>query len=156
MKMIKPKRRKHSCSQVWKGKISAVFPLLCPVREADWIPDWDPVLVVSDSGFMEKNCLFIENESGNEAIWVVTRYEKDQLVEMYRVLPGVTVSQFSIKLDKGNENSTNAYISYEHTALSDSGQKVVDEFTEESFLAFMSHFESAVNHYLVTGEKIGE
>jgi len=154
VKIISPKRRKHSCNQIWKGNVSSVFPLLCPVREIDWIPDWEPNLVVSDSGLMEKNCLFTENESENEAIWIVTQYEKDKFVDMYRVLPGVTVSQFSISLDIKNQNSTSACISYEHTALSEAGEKVVDDFTEENFLSFMSHFELAINHYLVTGEKI--
>lgn len=156
MKIISPKRRKHSCNQVWKGNISSVFPLLCPVKEVDWVPGWQPNLVVSDSGFMEKNCLFTESESDKEAIWIVTQYEKDRLVDMYRVLPKVTVSQFSIRLDKESENSTKASISYGHTALSDAGEKVVDEFTEENFLAFMSHFEAAINYYLATGEKISE
>lgn len=153
MKIARPIRRKHSCRQVWKGDVSSVFPLLCPVREVEWIPGWDPRLVISESGFMEKNCIFIEPENEIEAIWIVTSYKKNQFLDMYRVLPGVCVSQFTISLFENNE-VTDAEISYEHTALGESGEKIVSEFTNDNFNEFMSHFEEAINHYLVFGEKI--
>lgn len=35
-----PQRVKHSFTQSIKGTPEQVFPLFCPVREADWIPGW--------------------------------------------------------------------------------------------------------------------
>ena len=60
MNIAIPKRKKHSCTQTWSGGVESVFPLLCPVKEAEWIPDWKPSLVISKSGVMEKNCVFLE------------------------------------------------------------------------------------------------
>lgn len=154
MELIKPIRRKHTCHQTWLGSVSSVFPLLCPVKEMDWIPGWLPRLVVSGSGGMEKNCLFVERDGEGEAIWVVTDYEKNRFLSMYRILPGVTVSQFYIRLSEGRESTTEAEVSYEHTALGEAGEKVVAGFSEENFLTFMAHFEAALNYYLTHGELI--
>ena len=35
-----------------------VFPLLCPRREYEWIPDWKSDIVFSESGFAERDCVF--------------------------------------------------------------------------------------------------
>lgn len=153
MKIIKPNRRKHGCHQTWKGTVDSVFPLLCPVKEADWVPGWEPRLVISNSGLMEKNCIFIEPEGDNEAIWIVTAYERNRYLDMYRILPGVTASQFTISLEENND-LTDAHITYEHTSLGVGGDKIIQAFTEDYFNEFMLHFETAINHYLETGSMI--
>lgn len=156
MKIVEPKRRKHSCVQTWKSTPDRVFPLLCPVRETDWIPGWDPQLVVSNTGVMEHDCIFVEPATPNDAIWIVTSYDPNRFVEMYRTVPGVTVSKFSIKLEATQDNATSAFVTYEHTAIGDEGEKIVDGFTADSFAEFMSHFDAAINHYLTTGSKIDD
>lgn len=155
MKIIKPKRRKHSCVQIWKGARDGVFPLLCPVREHDWTPDWDPILVVSNSGVMEQECLFVELDTPNDAIWVVTEYDPVNFkVAMYRIVPEVTVGKFAITLEKEEGETTSASVFYEQTALSADGEKIVNDFTAESFNEFMEGFKTAIDHYLTTGKMI--
>ncbi len=156
MKIIKPKRREHRCLQTWKAAPEKVFPLLCPVRETDWIPGWQPKFVVSNSGVMELDCIFVEPATPNDATWIVTRYELNRFVEMYRIVPEATVRKFSIKLEPGPENTSRAYVAYDFTAIGKEGEKVVDEFTAASFNEFMKRFETAINHYLTTGQKIAE
>jgi len=155
MKIMKPRRRKQSCVQTWKATPDRVFPLLCPVRETEWIPGWEPRLVVSESGVMERDCIFVEPETPSDAIWIVTSHEPDRFVEMYRTVPGVAVSRFSIRLHPGDGGSTTACVSYEHTALGEAGEKMVEEFTAEHFAGFMQHFETTINHYLTTGGMVG-
>jgi hypothetical protein len=41
VKIAEPNRVARSYTQSLVGRPEAVFPLLCPVREADWIPGWD-------------------------------------------------------------------------------------------------------------------
>ena len=60
MKIIASHKQKHQCKQIWSASPEKIFPLLCPVREMDWIPEWAPKLVISDSGVMEPGCIFIE------------------------------------------------------------------------------------------------
>ena len=56
-----------------------VFPLLCPVREYEWIEPWSCDMVFSASGLAENNAVFRTNfpTQGDEENWVVCRYEKD-------------------------------------------------------------------------------
>lgn len=155
MKIVQPVRKKHSCTQVWKGTRDEVFPLLCPVKEKDWTPDWDPKLVISNSGVMEQECLFVEEDTPCDAIWVVSKHDPVNFeVAMYRIVPGVIVGRFAITLDSEKGKSTSASISYEQTALGKDGEKIVDEFTGESFTEFMNEFSLAINHYLTTGKMI--
>lgn len=156
MKTAKPMRMKHTSTQIWNAPPNRVFPLLCPVRETEWVPGWDPKLVVSDSGVMELGCLFVEPETPCDAIWVVTTYDPGECVEMLRVLPGITVSKFTIRLEPESKQTTRGQVSYEHTALSEEGEKVVSDFTEASFAKSMNFFTAAINHYLTTGLKLDE
>ena len=83
MKVSKPKRVRRRFTQRLVGKPSEVFPLLCPVREVDWIEDWDPLAVFSESGVAERDCIFITAASPSDAIWIVTRHEPESgFVEM--------------------------------------------------------------------------
>jgi hypothetical protein len=58
MKIVKPNRVTRTYTQNLVGAPIAVFPLLCPVREADWIDGWSPPLVVTNSGVAEPDCVF--------------------------------------------------------------------------------------------------
>jgi len=40
------------------GKPEVLFPLLCPVREYEWIEPWKCDMIYSDSGFAEQDCIF--------------------------------------------------------------------------------------------------
>lgn len=49
-----------------------VFPLLCPVLEYLWIPDWSCTMVHSHSGVAELGCAFLREQGET---WLTTRYE---------------------------------------------------------------------------------
>ncbi|MFC1747363.1 hypothetical protein ACFL2V_01005 [Pseudomonadota bacterium] len=158
MNIDQPYRVGHHGTKTWNAPPEMVFPFLFPVKEMDWIPDWEPKKVISNSGLMEENCLFIEPTTPHDAIWVVCCYVLNERLEMYRVAPGVTVSKFSIQLislSHIDAETTQATLFYEHTSIGEEGDKVVREFTEDNFNVFMSHFEMAINHYLHTGQKTG-
>ena len=75
MKIVKPVRATRSCTQRLVAGPEDVFPLLCPVREADWIEGWDPPLVVSSSGVAEVDCVFTTSAKPTDAVWYITRHE---------------------------------------------------------------------------------
>ncbi|HET7731794.1 MAG TPA: hypothetical protein VFK48_17360, partial [Usitatibacter sp.] len=58
MKVVAPNRVSRSYTQKLCGEPGQVFPLLCPVREADWIEGWDPGIVITASGVAERDCVF--------------------------------------------------------------------------------------------------
>jgi hypothetical protein len=154
MKIQKPKRVTRTYVQKLISEPVDVFPLLCPVREADWIKDWDPSLVISKSGLAEPDCIFITASETLESIWYITRHEAaNGLVEMLKITPGVTACKLSISLRKVPGGSE-ATVTYSHTSLGTAGDKFVGEFTQEFYEGFMQDWESRLNHYLRTGQPL--
>ena len=61
---------------------SELFPLLCPVREYEWIPDWRCEMVYSKSGFAEREAMFTTRMMpiGKE-FWTCVLYEPPRRIE---------------------------------------------------------------------------
>ena len=81
------------------GTPAEVFPLLCPVREVDWIDGWAEActLVQTASGVAEEGCVFLTADHGRpDVTWVCTRHEPDHLVEYVRVWPGEEVVTLTV------------------------------------------------------------
>jgi len=151
MHITKPNRVSRSYTQRLVARPSAVFPLLCPVREADWIEGWDPISVLTNSGVAEPDCVFLTSASPNDAIWYVTRHESDQgFVEMLKITPFVTACRLTIQLHP-TESGSEALITYTHTSLGPDGDAFIASFTEDHYRKFMQDWETRINHYLMRG-----
>jgi hypothetical protein len=55
----KPTRATRTFTQKLAAPPERVFPLLCPIREADWLEGWDPLVVFTNSGVAEPACVFM-------------------------------------------------------------------------------------------------
>lgn len=159
MQISPPRRVRRSYVQQLIAPPSAVFPLLCPVREADWIEGWDPLAVWSASGVAEADCVFttVAPAGGaHAAIWYVTRHEPgDGFVEMLKITPEVTACRLTIQLRALADGvGTEATVTYMHTSLGPAGDDFVDAFTEEHYRQFMQDWEARLNHYLRTGRAL--
>jgi len=151
MRVTKPNRVTRTYTQQLVAEPSKVFPLLCPVREADWIEDWDPLVVLSQSGVAEPDCVFLTEASPSNAIWYITRHElSTDFVEMIKITPTVTTCKLSIQL-RPVEGGSEARITYSHTSLGPEGDTFVASFTEEHYQQFMRDWEARINHYLSKG-----
>jgi len=154
MKIIKPNRTTRTYTQHLAGAPDVVFPLLCPVREADWIKGWDPPLVFSNSGFAEPDCVFITTATPVDAIWYVTRHEPDAgFIEMLKITPDVTACRLTIRL-RAVPGGSEAAVTYTHTSLGPEGDKFLTSFTEAYYREFMQDWEARVNHYLLHGSAL--
>lgn len=151
MKIVKPVRATRTYTQRLVARPEAVFPLLCPVREADWIEAWNPPLVISSSGLAERDCVFTTSAQPVDAVWYITRHEPDTgFVEMLKITPTLTACRLTIQLRAAGAGSE-ADITYSHTSLGPDGDKFVAAFTEDSYRQFMQDWESRINHYLRHG-----
>jgi hypothetical protein len=152
MKIAKPVRAVRTYTQHLAGSPEAVFPLLCPVREADWIQGWDPILVISESGVAETDCVFTTAATPFDAVWYITRHEPESgFVEMLKITPSVTACRLTIQLNRVT-GGREAQVSYEHTSLGPDGDAFVEAFTGAHYAKLMQDWESRMNHYLRTGE----
>jgi len=133
-----------------------VFALLCPVREADWVPGWKYRLIYSQSGVAEAGCVFVTpNLDGPETIWVVTEYDPARFrIEFVWLTPNLVAAQIRIRLEANTGGNTTAHIVYTYTGLSVEGNREVERYDEEWFRQKMQGWEMAINHYLKTGRVI--
>jgi hypothetical protein len=144
----------HEYTQTNCATPETVFPLLCPVREADWVPGWQYRLIYSQSGFAEEGCVFITEENGREITWIVTEYNPTALrIAFAWVSPGMLATHIQISLEPSAAN-TKARIRYTYTGLSPEGNRDVERFNETWFREKMQGWEAAINHYLRTGKRI--
>jgi hypothetical protein len=78
------------------ARAEEVFPLLCPVREYEWIPDWRCRMVYSESGVAERDAVFstVEKPFG-KVLWTCVVFEPPRRIE-YLLTRG---SMASIRLE---------------------------------------------------------
>jgi hypothetical protein len=148
-----PVRVTHTYTQTLDGSPAEVLPLLCPVREADWVPGWTPRLVLSHSGLVEPDCVFVAPDPAAaaeaEAIWTVLHQDPTAgTVEMLKVTPGFLVVRLAIALRPRPEGGCHAMVTYCYTALSPAGEAYVRERTAAAYAEFMRGWEGALNTYL--------
>jgi len=150
-----------------------VFPLLCPVREADWIPGWRYKLIYSDSGVAELGCVFttqdptVESEkyssrsnerdpAAPETTWICTDYDPAAFrIGYIWVKPGRVVAELRIQLARTEGGDTCSQIRFRYTGLSEEGNREVQGYDRTWFEAKMRGWEKAINYYLKTGTTIG-
>ena len=132
---------------------SAIFPLLCPVRESDWLDGWTCDVLHTLSGYAEEGCVFRTTPPGDpETVWLVTRHDSHAaVVEFARVTAGLVATRLSVRVEDRGANS-NVHVTYHFTPTSEAGARFVAErHSEEAFHRDMEWWERSMNHYLATG-----
>jgi len=172
MDSFKASRVAHEYIQTNPASPEKVFPLLCPVREADWIPGWRYELIYSDSGVAELGCIFttrdsvVESEkyssrsgqaSGDSPVttWICTDYDPAAFRVAYVwIKPGLVATELWIQLEASENGATSSHIRFRYTGLSMDGNRLVESYDRKWFEAKMRGWETAINHYLTTGKMI--
>ncbi len=144
----------HEYTQTNLARPERVFPLLCPVREADWVPGWRYRLIFSQSGVAELGCIFATpNEDGSQTTWMVTEYDPVAFrIGFVWMNPGLLATQIRIRLERESGDRTTTQIQYAYTGLSERGNAEVERYDEAWFREKMQSWEAAINHYLNTGK----
>lgn len=147
--------RKHTI-QINASK-EKVFPLLCPVRESEWLPGFHSKTVYSNSGVSELDSVFLTHEDkSDEAVWIIPKYEKDNFIEMIYFQAKQKVVVLKLQLSENQDNKTSLQVEYTYTALSEQGNKQLESITEESFKKQISIWEICFNYLFKTGIRIPE
>jgi len=128
-----------------------VFPLLCPVREFDWIDTWAARIVYTDSGVAEEGCVFTTAEpDGSETVWTVSRYAPEAgAIEFVMVTPGLVATRLAITVRAEGEGAI-AVWRRTFTALSPAGERAMTALAAHG-PARMRRLEAQLDHYLRTG-----
>jgi len=134
-----------------------IFPLLCPVREVEWIEGWSSDLVYSGSGVAEKHCVF-ETDFPHTGLmtWIVTRYEPARCrIEFAITRQGSHVEKLEIAGEDNGDGSSTLRWTRIYTSLSAQGKAFLEQHTGEPLDTRMEHLGRALDHYLQTGEMLG-
>lgn len=152
--------RADRVSRTWTQQIGAppevVFPLLCPVREYDWIPTWKCELLYSDSGVIECDCIFrTEAPGGGRQVWVVTERDPEAHKLGFVVVRGEDlVLRHDVSL-RGDGETTAVRWESTFTGLSPEGNRQVQAVTDEAYGKRLAILGQLLDHYCRTGEMLG-
>lgn len=146
-------RRLFESRQSIHGPPETVFPLLCPVREYDWIPEWDCQLVYTQSGLAEAGCIFQTNRESEDGLdtWVISRYEPNNHIAFVRV-NHLRAMQYDIYVESTERNQSRLTWTQVVTALNEAGDRHVASLQEADFAQTINNLETLLNDYLVRME----
>jgi hypothetical protein len=134
-----------------------IFPLLCPVREGEWLEGWAEICEViwSASGLAEPGCVFRTVEAGQpDTIWIITDHDPDRGVVVFaRVTPGLTASTLRIEVGASDGDTSAVSVRYTVVPTSLKGERyAVERYEPADLLASIVWWERSMNHYLRTGQ----
>ncbi|WP_285907404.1 hypothetical protein [Pseudodesulfovibrio pelocollis] len=136
-------RLEHKAVDIW--------PLLCPVREYDWIDVWKCEMLHSVSGVNELGCVFRTNfPADGEEVWVTSRFEPVERLEFVLVSKRCAV-RYAITLLPDN-GATRMVWTHHITPLD--GKDIGVAVAEEAFRTEMASLEAKLRHYLDTGRTL--
>jgi len=150
------KRITRTYCQTINATPEQVFPLLCPVREAEWLDGWRYTMIHSESGLVEEGAVFSTPANGEEdTVWIVTRHDPARrAVEFTRFTHGSRVCVLRIGVRPKGDGRSLVEVAYTYTAITPAGNASLDAFTEEAFLKAVTFWERSMNHWLGTGERL--
>jgi len=138
-----------------QGNPAQVFPLLCPIREHEWIDLWQCDMIYSNTGVAELDCVFKTNfpDDGPEDTWVVSRYEPPLLIEFVRINSLRTI-RFNISLTSKDNGTTSLIWTQILTGLTPQGNELIKSLSDEVYRERVATRECQINHFLSTGQML--
>lgn len=133
-----------------KASPEKIFPLLCPIRELDWIPGWNCELIYSDSGFAENNCIFTtEFPDRGKGTYVISAYDPKQFIIQFVIFfPGFLVEKLDISIHQKEDSLSVVHWRRTYTGLNDAGNRWVKHFVANMFQQRMQMIADAMSDYL--------
>jgi len=158
----KPKQTIKGERKVLKGRMDYsfppedVFPMLCPVREYDYLPRWECDIVYLYSGLAEQGGVFTTHSHGEgdeRDVWVTSRYDRNRAIEFVRV-NSMRTSVYRIELQGTETGGTVVSCEQVITGLTEEGNQHVKKLQQADFTAMLSHMQELLQHYLATGKAV--
>ncbi|MFW9971741.1 MAG: hypothetical protein ACFFDF_16230 [Candidatus Odinarchaeota archaeon] len=150
----KYKRSTDKFSRTFNATPEQIFPLLCPTREADWIPGWEAELIYTKSGYAEDKCVFRTDPSNSMGgtLWTFTGYKPNKYVEFVRFEPDILLHVKIDVIQNDNETTTMTW-NITSTAISEKGNSLIKN-TKSNHKP--NHVLIMMEHYLKTGKLISK
>ena len=149
-------RIQHDFSIEYDYSPEQLFPLMCPVREYDWMSSWKGTIVYTESGYAEKYVVFYHKVPfplhNKKAYWTATQYDPDRFLQWCITVPDLCIVVIDGKLNPLPGGRTRIDYQYRITGLSKTGNKAIKEkFSLENLLAEINQAKKEMEYYLKTG-----
>lgn len=131
------------------GPIERVFELFSPLGERAWVPGWDPELLHPPDVAWAQGQIFRTREEWGEAIWVVTRLDREAWqVEYHRVEPQRYVARVRVGCTRLAPGRTAVDVAYAFVGLSPAGNEEIRAMTDEAYAGKMQRWQRWIDAYL--------
>lgn len=146
--------RKRSISRYSRyvdAPAETVFPLLCPVREHEWIEGWTGELVYADSGVAELDGVFTASpfERIGRETWTCSRYEPPYRIDYIRMSPATVIRLELTLAPAGRGSKVTALLVA--TATNAAGDAILSEFDTAACERGFKPCFLMLAHYLTNG-----
>jgi len=135
-----------------------IFPLLCPVREYEWIDGWSSELVYSESGLAEKHCVFETHfpHAGRQT-WMVSRYDPDRFaIEFVITQQESHIEKLELSVEDNGDGTSTLNWTRVYTGLNEKGAEFIEKYAGDPLSQRMERIGKALDHYCRTGKMLRE
>lgn len=124
------------------------FELFTPEGERAWAPGWEPRYLHPAGGRAGEGMVFTTSQT-EETIWMMLRYEPAEgRVEYLRLTPGSRLGVVRVVCTPLSPTGTRVNVSYELTALTESGNTAIRQLDDAAFASFIAGWPEAINRAL--------
>jgi hypothetical protein len=98
-----------SKEKIFDAPPETVFPFFCPVKEYEYLRNWECTMNYSKSGYAEKNAIFQSTYPwpfGLKATWVCTKYDQNVAVHYTVFIPNTLVFLVENTFEELPDNKT--------------------------------------------------
>lgn len=115
------------------------FELFTAEGERRWVEGWNPVVLSSCGGHMS-GAVFLTDHGGEQTIWTVIEADRDAGRLLYsRVSPGRRAGTVRVEVQP-RDNGSEIAVTYDLTALSLEGERVVRTMDKCGFAAMLEEW----------------
>jgi hypothetical protein len=137
-----------------KAGAGTVFPLLCPVKEEDWIDGWSDVctLIYTDSGIAEEACIFETGIPGEDSeLWICSKYDPEKAeIEYIKHIAGTAIIKWSMAVRDVRGGSA-IHAVYNATGWGGKGEAFIRHMAEKGIEQLFASLEQEINYYVTNG-----
>ena len=120
------------------------FQLFTAPGEKLWAHGWDPVVFGGSDG-RSKGAIFVTTHHHERTIWVVVDYQPDSLHVRYaRMTPASHAGTVEVFVRSDGQGGAEAEVTYELTALNETGNQDLAEFDAQEFSHMMEEWEETI------------
>lgn len=145
---FKPVRRVFSHTEKIQAPPEYIFNLFCPVRNYEWIPDWDCSLIHSKTGFAEQGCVFKTFDPyEGEDLWIIYDYKPYSLITFNRT-DSFRTMKYQIQIIGGKGSTSETMWTQEIIALNNDGNRHVADLEKSDFVEMVQTLKQLLTDYI--------